>query len=148
MKPGMAKSKLSRDLCFAGVIFIFDNMVRTLTVARTTSMARSTRLARKAGMEPMSTDFLSRQVTLQIFLPVSRFFPFERICVQTSANVVHATVCKDRTHFLARHFIYAHALAQDELSSRVCFFLTKSPCRLMFHRNLLGVLDGLVEWLN
>ena len=48
-----------------------------------------------------------------------------------------------RTFFLvrARHFIDAHALAQDELSIRVCNFSLKSSCRHMFHRNLLGAPD-------
>ena len=48
-------------------------MGRTQTMGRTTSMARTTRLAWMAGMGRMSSDFLSRQVTLHM-LPVSRFF--------------------------------------------------------------------------
>ena len=46
----------------------------TPTVVRTTSMARTTRWLRMAGKGRMSTDFLTRQVILQLSLPVSRFF--------------------------------------------------------------------------
>ena len=130
IRLGMAKSKLSKDIWITGVIpFIFGNLVGTPTVARTT------RLARMAGMERMSADVLNRQVTLQISLPVGRLFFFfkkKKIRVQTFVNVVHATGREDRTRHrthhrrtffsCARHFINAHALAQDELSIRVCSF--------------------------
>ena len=138
----MVKSKLSIEIWIAGVIlfFFFGNLVGTPTVARTT------RLARVAGMERMSTDSLNPQVTLQISLPVNCFLRFR---VQ---NVVHATEGEDRTPHSTHHrrkFSRARDTssthmrwlkAQGELSIRVCIF-SKSSCRHMFHRNLLGVFD-------
>ena len=115
----------------------------------------------------MSTDFLNRQVTLQFFC--QSIFSFERICVQTMANVVHATVCEDMRATL---HLYAHALAQDELSIGVCFlyqshlvvvcFIATCSVSLILFFSVLprwlrnqgqlapihGAVHGLVEWLN
>ena len=58
------KVGISKNSSIAGVIFIFDNMVGTPT------MARTIRLAWMAGMARLSTDSLSRQVTLHNFLHI------------------------------------------------------------------------------
>ena len=124
-------------------------------------------------MERRSTDFLSRQVTFQISLPVSR---------QTLANVVHATRSEDRTPHRthhrraffssARHFINEHALAQERVEHSSLRFL---KCHLVvtcyiascsvslipllaflprWLRNqaqpasIHGAVHGLAEWLN
>ena len=68
-------SKLATNLGIAGIILLsLDNLVEAPTMARRTTMARTTRLARMAGLGPISTDILTRQDTLQVSLPVSRFF--------------------------------------------------------------------------
>ena len=80
--------------------------------------ARTTRLTQMAGMERMSTYFLSRQVTLRQSVDLNF-----KLRVQTKASIVHATGSGDRTPHrthhrrtffsCARHFINAHALAQE-----------------------------------
>ena len=87
-----------------------------------TSVARTTRLARMAGMERMSTDFLSGQVILQMSLPVYFFQKKKKRQTGSEDRTPHRRHHRRTSFSCPRHSINAHALAHDELSIGVCVF--------------------------
>ena len=114
-------------------------MARRATVARTTSMVRTTRLARMAGMERMSTDLLSRQVALQISLPVSRWFFLEGGISRTDIRECRARDGGWRQNTSLYAPTHMRWLKMSWAFESV--FSQKSSCCHVFHRNLLGVPD-------
>ena len=114
-------------------------------------MARTTRLAKMAGMERMSADVLSRQVILQISLPLSRLFSQKHFsyrhqrmsCTRRRVKTEHLTERTTDAHFSrARDTSSTHMRCIKIGWVSESAFSQKSSCRHVFHRNLLGVLDN------
>ena len=82
------------------ILFNLDNLVGTPTMTRTTTMACM------AGLGRMYTDILTRQVTLQISLPVSRFFLISRTDISACRARVK-TVTPHRTRMMHHRRIFS-----------------------------------------
>ena len=154
-RPGMEKSELSRDIWIAGVLlFIFGNLVGTSTKA----VVGVSKMARTTTRTIAQPRLVERVMATDSFMPC-RYFS-RRTRVQTSANVVHATVVQRKNTSpdapkTNTSRVLAHVtVAQDFLPTRVTLFQgswwvcvfesalsQKSSCSHMFHRNLLGLPD-------
>ena len=120
----MAHSKKSRNLLIAGVLFIFDNRVRTPTMARSTSMARMAGMERRVQIswaaKSLSKFLCTRRKWRQNTTPYAP---------QTHIFIVRATLHQRTCVGSRMRWAFESAFSQ------------KSSCRHMFHRNLLGVPD-------
>ena len=116
---------MAANLWIAGVIlFNLDNLVGTPTMARTTTMAWM------AGLGRMYTDTSTRRVTLQISLPVSRFFLLISHTDISACRARVKTVTHHRTRMMLHRRIFsrvAHSCSSNAHAlAHVCPFQSAS----------------------